>query len=131
MTATVESAAESICELDIVGIIEVASESIGVADITASFVEGNFVVAESAGEAISQASLGSTADKIADVTGIAEALAVLAVIIRVAPRVKNSVSQGPAFDKRRVVSASDPDVSGPASDTITDIHPSDGIWGQQ
>jgi hypothetical protein len=50
---------------------------------------------------------------------------------RVVPRIKDSIPQGVITDKKRIISASDPDVAGAASDTITDVHPSDGIWGQQ
>ena len=80
---------------------------------------------------IATSSLSANLVLASTLSGNALSTSELTRIARVAPRIKDSVSQGTASTKKRIIAASDPNVPGAASDTITDIHSSDGIWGQQ
>ena len=131
IASEIEASSEAICSIEIVGIIELSSSTTGVSESSSSVVEQDNLLGSviSVSEINVALSLMTTlsAETISKTITSAE----LELDVRVAPRIKDSVSQGTAFDKRRAISASDPDVPGAASDTITDIHPSDGIWGQQ
>jgi hypothetical protein len=131
LASSIQSLSEVICSLDIVGIIEMSSEISSLSESIADLGIDNSLLVEFIGDAEIESAIGLSIKQSVEIIGLCSIQSVLDMIIRKVPRIKDSIPQGVITDKKRIISASDPDVAGAASDTITDVHPSDGIWGQQ